>query len=213
MTVNSIGILGAGKVGIVLAQLAVKAGYDVFIAGSGNPNKIALTVKVLAPGAIADTASNVARRSSIIILALPLSKFRSIPTEPLKGKLVIDAMNYWWEVDGKVDDIIAPHPSSSEAVQAYLSESRVVKAFSHMGYHDLYDEPKPAGDPDRKAIAVAGDNGDDVMIVSEIINRLGFDPVVVGKLSAGINMEPGSNVFGASVDAKKLKSLVNSSSD
>ena len=208
MTVNSIGILGAGKVGIVLAQLAVKAGYDVFIAGSGNPDKIALTVKVLAPGAIADTASNVARRSSIIILALPLSKFRSIPTEPLKGKLVIDAMNYWWEVDGTQNDTIAPHASSSEAVQAHLPESRIVKAFSHMGYHDLHDETKAPGAPARKAIAIAGDNEDDVAAVSKVVDNLGFDPVVVGKLHAGILMEPGSNVFGANVDADSLKELI-----
>lgn len=213
MTVNSIGILGAGKVGIVLAQLALRAGYKVHIAGSGDPDKIALTVKVLAPDAIADAANNVATSSDVIILALPLSKFRSIPKDALKGKLVIDAMNYWWEVDGKENDIIAPHPSSSEAVQAYLSESRVVKAFSHMGYHDLYDEPKPAGSPDRKAIAVAGDNEDDVMTVSEIINNLGFDPVVAGRLNAGIKLGPGTNVFGASVDAKELKSLVNNSND
>ena len=208
MTVNSIGILGAGKVGVVLAQLALKAGYKVHIAGSGDPSKIELTVKVLAPGAIADNADNVASKSDVVILALPLGKFRSIPKSALRGKLIIDAMNYWWEVDGKAGDIIAPHPSSSEAVQAYLSESRVVKAFSHMGYHDLYDEPKPAGEPDRKAIAVAGDNEEDVMTVSEIIDKLGFDPVVAGKLHAGINLEPGSDVFGASVDTEQLKELI-----
>lgn len=213
MPVNSIGILGAGKVGIVLAQLALKAGYKVSIAGSGDPSKIALTVKVLAPGAAINTASSVANSSDVAILALPLGKFRSIPKDALKGKLVIDAMNYWREVDGNVDDIIAPHPSSSEAVQAYLSESRVVKAFSHMGYHDLYDAPKPAGSPDRKAIAIAGNNDDDVLAVSEIVDRLGFDPITVGKLHAGINLEPGSNVFGASVDAEELKSLVNIAND
>lgn len=213
MTVNSVGILGAGKVGIVLAQLALKAGYKVHIAGSGDPSKIALTVKVLAPGAIADNVDNVASNGDVVILALPLGKFRLIPKSALKGKLVIDAMNYWWEVDGKVDDIIAPHPSSSEAVQAYLSESRVVKAFSHMGYHDLYDAPKPAENLDRKAIAVAGDNDDDVSVVSEIVDRLGFDPVVVAKLHAGIKLEPGTNAFGASVDAEELKSLVNNAND
>lgn len=209
MTVKSIGILGTGKVGIVLAQLALKAGYTVYIAGSSDPSKIALTVKVLTPGAIAGAASDVASKADVVILALPLSKYQSIPKDKLKGKLVIDAMNYWWEVDGKENDFVAPGSTSSETIQSFLSESRVVKAFSHMGYHDLYDEAKPAGKPDRKAIAVAGDNASDVMIVSEIVNDLGFDPVQIGALNTGVSLEPGGNAFGASEDAKTLSRLIN----
>lgn len=209
--VKTIGILGAGKVGIVLAQLALKAGYEVYISGSGDPSKIALTVKILTPGAHAVTNKEAALKGDIVILALPLSKYKTIPKDELSGKLVIDAMNYWDEVDGPRADTIPDGVSSSEAVQEFLSNSRVVKALSHMGYHELYDFNAPADSPNRKAIAIAGDNPSDIEIISKFINALGFDSVIVGALSAGKILEPGTNLFGASLNKKTLSEIISKS--
>lgn len=205
--IKSIAILGAGKLGTVLARLGLKAGYTVYIAGSGAPEKIALSIKFITPGAVATTAIDAIHHADIVILALPLGKYKTLPVPALQGKRVIDAMNYWWEVDGTDPELANPKTSSSEMVQTFLQGTRVTKALSHMGYHHLFDETRPPGSAERKAIAIAGDNGEDNKAVAALVDDLGFDPVIIGSLADGKVLEPGHELFGANLDKATLSAV------
>ena len=75
--------------------------------------------------------------------------------------------------------------------------SAVVKAFNHIGYHELEDRARPAGTSDRGAVGVAGDDAAAVAATAALADRIGYDPVRLGSLRAGRVLQPGGPVFGA----------------
>lgn len=204
---TSIGILGAGKVGTILARLSAAAGYDTYLAGSSDPEKIELIASVLSPGAKAVSNTEAAARADIVIAAIPLHKYDTLPREQLAGKIVVDALNYWWETDGVDSPFGEPDASTSEFIQQQLPESTVVKGFNHMGYHDLDELAAPKGDDNRRAIALAGPE-EAAGKVATLVDDFGFDPLYIGGLGEGVRLQPFAPAFGTNEKIEELTRIV-----
>ncbi|MGY0004382.1 NADPH-dependent F420 reductase [Micromonospora sp. I033] len=189
-------VLGAGHTGPVIARVAMAAGYPVAIAASGDPANIALIVDVLAPGAEARWAADAVADAEVVVLAMPLHRFPTLDPAVFAGKLVVDTMNYWPPVDGVQEMFDDPRYGSSEIVQRRLARSTVVKTLNHIGYHELEDDRRPAGAPDRRALGVAGDDVAAVRTVADLVERIGYDAVRLDSLRAGRLLQPGGPVFG-----------------
>jgi predicted dinucleotide-binding enzyme len=203
-----LGIVGAGRVGTTIARAAIAAGYDVAISGSGAADRIALIVEVLAPGARAASTDEVVRHADLIVLAVPMHRFRELPRDLFASKILIDAMNYWEEIDG-VDQELAKAPAgTSVVVQERFPSARVVKSLNHITYYKFDAGRRPHGTPGRIAIAAAGDDRAAVAAVMQLIDRLGFDAVDAGPLEAGLALEPNGSVFGVSYSADDLSNLL-----
>jgi hypothetical protein len=187
-------VLGAGHAGPPIARLAIKAGYQVSIAASGDPADIALVTELLIPGARPHWAGEAVTDADMVVLAIPMHRFLELDPRMLAGKLVIDAMNYWPASDGILSDF--EQGGSSELVARRLAASTVVKALNHISYHDLEDQAQPAGSPDRSAAGVASDNVAAGAVVSDFLDRIGYDPVRLPGLRAGRVLQPGGPVFG-----------------
>jgi len=203
-----LGIVGAGRVGTTIARAAIAAGYDVAISGSGGAERIALIVEVLAPGARPVSTEEVVRHADLIVLAVPMHRFRQLPRDLFAGKILIDAMNYWEEIDG-VDQELATAPAgTSVVVQEWFPSARVVKSLNHITYYKFEADRRPHGALRRIAIAAAGDDRAAVAAVMQLIDRLGFDAVDAGPLEAGLALEPNGTVFGVSFSADQLSNLL-----
>jgi predicted dinucleotide-binding enzyme len=203
-----VAILGVGHVGSALARVMLDAGYDVHVAASGDPAKIALIASVLMPAAKPQWAKDAIADADIVVLAIPLHRFSSLDPTLLDGKIVIDTMNYWAPTDGVQALFEDTSLSSSEVVQNTLPAATVVKTFNHIGYHEMEEERRAAGSPERRALGVASDDQEAAALVGSLIDAIGYDVVAVDSLRDGLAFEPGGPVFGARLTLDEFERAV-----
>ena len=110
-------------------------------------------------------------------------------SEPLAGKIVIDTNNYYWERDGHVPALDEGRATVTGMLQAHLPDSRVAKGFNHITAANITTDGKPAGSPDRRALATASDFDDAARFVTDLYDQFGFDTVNIGPLAESWRVE------------------------
>ena len=179
------GFIGSGNIGSTLARLAVAAGHDVVMSNSRGPQTLAGLVAELGPRARAATADEAAAAGDVVVVTIPLKAREQVPVSPLRGKVVIDTINYYPERDGQVPQLDEESTTTSELLQAHLPSSRVVKAFNNIYSVHLGELARPSGATDRSALAIAGDDGDAKAAVAGLLDEIGYDTHDLGVLAEG----------------------------
>jgi len=177
---DSVGIIGAGRLGQAMARTARRAGRGVVIANSRGPESLASVVSELGAGVSAGTAEQ-ASAAGIVVIAVP---WDSVPSAvqglDWNGRIVIDATNDWGadDLDGR---------TSSELVAELVAGARVVKAANTLGAEVLGSDPQESGG--RRVIFLSGDDADAKAEVAALFEEAGFVPIDLGDLATGGAMQ------------------------
>ncbi|MGW3208540.1 NADPH-dependent F420 reductase [Streptomyces sp. NPDC001135] len=193
-----IGIIGAGNIGGNLTRRLTALGHEVSVANSRGPE----TLRELAEetGATAVRAADAAKGAQVVVVTVPLKAVPDLPSGLLdgaaEGVAVIDTGNYYpQQRDGRIAAIEDEGLTESRWTERHLGHP-VIKAFNGTYAQDILDRPRPAGDPERIALPVAGDDEQAKRTVRALIDELGFDTVDAGGIDDSWRQQPDTPVYG-----------------
>jgi 8-hydroxy-5-deazaflavin:NADPH oxidoreductase len=178
----SIGIIGAGNIGLAVAKTLSRAGIAATIANSRGPDSLQESVGALGPTIKAGTREQAAS-ADIVLIAVNWSKLPAavagLPT--WDGRIVIDANN---PIEAPLFKPVELHGRiSSQVVAELVSGARLVKAFNHLRADVLASDP--AADGGRRVLFYSGDDSAAKAEVGALIDRLGFAGIDLGPLAVG----------------------------
>ncbi|MEV7762009.1 NADPH-dependent F420 reductase [Curtobacterium flaccumfaciens] len=191
----SLGIIGSGNIGQDVARLAVDAGVAVVMSNSRGPESITELTASFGSSVRAATVKEAIAVSDIVILALPIGAVADLLADDLRGKIVVDATNYYPAMFGPIEAIDRSGLTSSEFLQDLLPGVRLVKALNNVDFLRLPLLARAAGSSDRSALPVAGDDVAAKAAVISVLDQLGFDVVDLGPLSEGWRSQPGTPIY------------------
>ncbi|WP_424853654.1 NADPH-dependent F420 reductase [Streptomyces sp. SAI-170] len=197
-SVMKIGIIGAGNIGGNLTRRLTALGHDVSVANSRGPQT--LTALAEETGATPVPVEQAAKGAEVVVITIPVKAVPDLPKglldDAAEGVAVIDTGNYYpKQRDGRIAGIEDEGLTESAWTAREIGHP-VVKVFNGTYAQDLLDRHRPAGDPDRLAVPVAGDDEAAKAKVRALVDELGFDTVDAGGLADSWRQEPDTPVYG-----------------
>ena len=191
---SKIGIIGSGNVGSALGAVWVKAGHEVMFSSRHIEHDQSLAAD-LGAGARAGTPREAAAFGDVLLVAVPYGALPDVGkdlADLIEGKVVIDACNPFPNRDGAIADW-AREKGAGLASAELLPGARIVRAFNAVGAARMaavHEEPGKVGMP------IAGDDAEAITVASSLIRDIGFEPVLVGGLTMGKYLMPGTPLGG-----------------
>jgi predicted dinucleotide-binding enzyme len=188
-----IGIIGSGRIGGTLGALWAKAGHEVMFSSLDIEHDKKLAASV-GPNARAGTSRQAAEFGDVLLLAVP---YRAVPevgkelAGAMKGKVLIDASNPIVPRDGEVGTW-AREKGAGDASKELLPGARIVRAFNAIGYARLPEFATRRG----VGMPIASDDAKAAEVASRLIREIGLEPVLIGPLTMGKHLIPGTPLAG-----------------
>jgi predicted dinucleotide-binding enzyme len=189
--IKSVGIIGAGRIGQAMAQIARRAGRQVVIANSRGPESLTSVVEALGDGVSAGTVKDAAVADIVVVAVMWPQVPQAVEGLDWAGRIVIDPTNDFdpSDLDGR---------TSSEVVADLVAPARVVKAANTLGAPILASDPDQAGG--QRVIFLSGDDAAAKSEVVALFEDAGFFVVDLGGLREGGQMQQ----FGAPLAGHNL---------
>lgn len=189
----NIGILGTGIVGTTLGKGFVGRGDKVRMGSreAGNEKAAAWAEEVGAEGSTG-TFADAATFGEVVVLATGWSGTENAlnlagPAN-LAGKVVIDVTNPLAFGPGGAPGLALGHTDSGgEAVQRWLPDAKVVKAFNIVGSGLMVNPQLPGGPPD---MFICGDDDGAKAEVTKILGDFGWAALDIGGIEGARLLEP-----------------------
>jgi predicted dinucleotide-binding enzyme len=186
----SVGVLGSGDVGKVLAAGFASLGHDVKI-GSRDPEKLREWASANARVSTG-TFAEAAQFGDILVLATlgaaAGDAIKLAGLDAFDGKVLIDTTNPLDFSKGMPPTLfVGTTDSLGEQIQRLIPKSRVVKAFNTVGNAHMINPQFPGGPPD---MFICGNDAEGKKIVSQICDAFGWGVIDLGGIDASRYLEP-----------------------